>query len=265
MPWPPALWCSTRTHPPSVAGARPPTAASLAAAVGADPATALGDQVRRRGAVLRADLEAVGIPTADDAAVQVVGGWLVDPGTWQQWQQSLRAGVEERTRTDPLDPRLRVEAARRLVGVPDRSLVVALAEAAGLSYADGRVSTVDFHHGWLGSAETGMAQLEQHLALQPFLAPEKPDLDRWRLGVPALAAAERTGRVVRLAPDVVLLPTGPAQAMRVLAALPQPFTTSQARQALNTTRRVAIPLLEYLDRRGWTLRLDSGHRQVKRA
>lgn len=246
-------------------GAAAERAASLAAAVGADPAAALGDQVRRRGAVLRADLEAVGIPTADDAAVQVVGGWLVDPGTWQQWQQSLRAGVEERTRTDPLDPRLRVEAARRLVGVPDRSLVVALAEAAGLSYADGRVSTVDFHHGWLGSAETGMAQLEQHLALQPFLAPEKPDLDRWRLGVPALAAAERTGRVVRLAPDVVLLPTGPAQAMRVLAALPQPFTTSQARQALNTTRRVAIPLLEYLDRRGWTLRLDSGHRQVKRA
>jgi selenocysteine-specific elongation factor len=50
--------------------------------------------------------------------------------------------------------------------------------------------------------------------------------------------------------------------MRILAGLPQPFTTSEARQALNTTRRVAIPLLEHLDSRGWTRRLDAGHREV---
>jgi len=63
---------------------------------------------------------------------------------------------------------------------------------------------------------------------------------------------------------VVLLPTGPALAMRVLSGLPQPFTTSEARQALDPTRRVAIPLLEHLDRRGWTRRLDAGHREVVR-
>ena len=37
----------------------------------------------------------------------------------------------------------------------------------------------------------------------------------------------------------------------------------EARQALGTTRRVAIPLLEHLDRRGWTIRVDGGHRRVK--
>ena len=115
----------------------------------------------------------------------------------------------------------------------------------------------------LGAAEAGLAEVVAQLERSPFLAPEKPDLDRWGLGVPELAAAERTGRLVRLAPDVVLLPSGPAQAMRVLAGLSQPFTTSEARQALATTRRVAIPLLEHLDRRGWTLRLDGGHRRVK--
>jgi len=46
--------------------------------------------------------------------------------------------------------------------------------------------------------------------------------------------------------------------------LPQPFTTSQARQALGTTRRVAIPLLELLDGRGWTRRLDGSLREVAR-
>jgi selenocysteine-specific elongation factor len=52
--------------------------------------------------------------------------------------------------------------------------------------------------------------------------------------------------------------------MRVLARLPQPFTTSEARRALTTTRRVAIPLLEHLDGLGWTRRLDPGHREIVR-
>jgi selenocysteine-specific elongation factor len=50
--------------------------------------------------------------------------------------------------------------------------------------------------------------------------------------------------------------------MRELAALPQPFTTSEARKVLGTTRRVAIPLLEYLDSRGWTRRLDANRRTI---
>ena len=52
--------------------------------------------------------------------------------------------------------------------------------------------------------------------------------------------------------------------MRELARLPQPFTTSQARQAWGTTRRVAIPLLEHLDARGWTRREDGTTRSIVR-
>ena len=70
--------------------------------------------------------------------------------------------------------------------------------------------------------------------------------------------------MLRLSEEVVLLPTAPALAMRELARLDQPFTASQARQALGTTRRIAIPLLEHLDARGWTRRVDAGHREVVR-
>ena len=52
--------------------------------------------------------------------------------------------------------------------------------------------------------------------------------------------------------------------IRDRARLEQPFTTSEARQALGTTRRVAIPLLEHLDGRGWTRRVDAGHREIVR-
>ena len=42
----------------------------------------------------------------------------------------------------------------------------------------------------------------------------------------------------------------------LLATLAQPFTASDARQAWGTTRRVAIPLLELLDARGITRRVE---------
>ncbi len=227
-----------------------------------DPAAVLADRVRRAGAVRTADLAAVGVSTEDPSRVRTVGDWLVDPATWDRWQVELRGALEEQARRTPLDPRLTADAARRRLDLPDRALLPPLAAAAGLTHTDGRVARPDAGTD-LGPAEAGMLALEAHLAADPFAAPERPELDAWGLGVPELAAAERVGRVVRLAPDMVLLPTGPALAMRTLAGLSQPFTTSEARQALGTTRRVAIPLLEHLDRRGWTVRVDGGHRRVR--
>ena len=243
-------------------GAAAARAGALAHVEEADPAEVLAEQVRRRGAVRTAELTALGVPTGAVEQVHVSGPWLVDRDLWQRWQADLAAAVDAHAAGHPLDPRLSAEAARRSVGIPDRELLVAVATAAGLDHAGGRVARPCAGDD-LGAAEAGLAEVVAQLERSPFLAPEKPDLDRWGLGVPELAAAERTGRLIRLAPDVVLLPSGPAQAMRVLAGLPQPFTTSEARQALATTRRVAIPLLEHLDRRGWTLRLDGGHRRVK--
>ncbi|WP_407937931.1 SelB domain-containing protein [Mycobacterium interjectum] len=44
--------------------------------------------------------------------------------------------------------------------------------------------------------------------------------------------------------------------------MPQPFTVSEARRALSTTRRVAVPLLEQLDARHATRRGPDGTRTV---
>ena len=49
----------------------------------------------------------------------------------------------------------------------------------------------------------------------------------------------------------------------MLAGLPQPFTTAEARKALGTTRRVAIPLLEFLDRARITERLPDDRRRLR--
>ncbi|MGI8456725.1 MAG: SelB C-terminal domain-containing protein, partial [Propionibacteriaceae bacterium] len=245
-------------------GAAQTRAATLDRLPTASPSEVLAEQVRRRGAVTRTELMALGVTVPSTPLVRVSGDWLVDPDVWAGWQQALAAAVAQRATSTPLDPRLPVDGVARRLGVPDRVLLVALAEAAGLRVGDGRVESAADPVSDLGPAEDGVRWLEHRLRDRPFAAPDRPELDAWGLGVRELAAAERAGRVLRLDTDLVLLPSGPALAMRTLAGLPQPFTTSAARQALDTTRRVVIPLLEHLDRRGWTRRLDPTHREVRR-
>jgi selenocysteine-specific elongation factor len=84
------------------------------------------------------------------------------------------------------------------------------------------------------------------------------------LGPSALAAAVRAGALLRIAGGIVLLPGADATAAALLAKLPQPFTASEARQALDTSRRVVIPLLEHLDRLGYTERVDETRRRCRR-
>lgn len=249
----------------------------LAAATGA---VDLETEVHRRGAMRTQDASALGLDVgrhatsdarlapADDRtegadAVVRHGEWLVDREVWRQWGDALRAALEAQVRDEPLEPTLTLEAARAAAGPPDRSLVPALAGETGLEVAAGRVGLPGVTAS-LGKAEEGLRRIEERLGESPFAAPERPELDAVGLGPREVAAAVRTGRLVRLPDDVLLLPSAPARAMRVLAALPQPFTTSEARQALGTTRRVVIPLLEHLDGRGWTRRLDGSHRQVVR-
>jgi selenocysteine-specific elongation factor len=232
------------------------------ALAGADGVPDLAAEVARRGAARRADLEALGVPLRDLGAVHVQGEWLVDPGCWAGWREQLVAAVDAHLAAAPLEAGLPAETARQLLGLPDPRLLPALAQQAGLEGSAGRLRRPGAPPD-LGPAEPGVSALESRLRENAFAAAEAPELAALHLGPRELAAAERAGRLVRVGGDVALLPDGPARAMRVLAALPQPFTLSAARQALGTTRRVAVPLLEHLDRRGWTRRVDGNLREVR--
>jgi selenocysteine-specific elongation factor len=68
---------------------------------------------------------------------------------------------------------------------------------------------------------------------------------------------------VRIADGVYLAPGMAGQARARLAALAAPFTVSQARQAWGTSRRVAVPLMEWLDGQGVTQRLPDNTRRLR--
>jgi selenocysteine-specific elongation factor len=109
----------------------------------------------------------------------------------------------------------------------------------------------------------GVRAVLTDLAAAPFLAPEAGRLRELGLDARAIAAAARAGLLLRVSEQIVLAPDAEARAARVLAGLPQPFTTAEARLALGTTRRVAIPLLEHLDRARITQRLPDDRRRLR--
>ena len=121
-----------------------------------------------------------------------------------------------------------------------------------------------------GAAEPAAAAVQRavdgvraRLAADPFAAPEAGDLTAAGLGVRELAAAVRSGQLVRIADGVYLAPGIAEEARARLADVPQPFTLSQARQAWGTSRRVAVPLMEWLDARGVTVRLPDNTRRLR--
>ncbi|MGN7250405.1 selenocysteine-specific translation elongation factor [Arthrobacter sp. SAFR-014] len=234
---------------------------------GLDAAGDVLGEVAGRGAVQEQHLRRLGLLPAHDAeapsGVFVFGDWWVHAPLFEAWQHRLRTALEVLLERDPLAPGLSQGAARDLLELPDERLLAPVVRDAGLEQEGGHVRLPGSHAN-LGAAGSAVAELERRLAADAFHAPEADELATLGLGVRELAAAERAGRLLRLRDGVVLLPTAPALAMRELARLEQPFTTSQARQVLGTTRRVAVPLLEYLDSRGWTRRLDAGHRTIVR-
>jgi selenocysteine-specific elongation factor len=259
-------------------------AAAAARELGSWPEPPGAADLLRRHRLLRAsDAAAMGLR---DLPAPVSGDWLADPAHWRRLRELLVAAVAAHAERDPLAPGLPVDAARAELGLPDRSLVAALAsvrEGAGsIGVSGGYLRPGTDAEQPPGTeratrpqppappslpapvAKAVQAVLDD-LANAPFSAPDSERLRVLGLDNRGAAAAERTGLLWRLPGNVVLAPGAGDRAARILAGLPQPFTVAEARQALKSTRRVVIPLLEWLDREGITRRLPDDRRIMRDA
>jgi selenocysteine-specific elongation factor len=248
-------------------GAAARRAAELADVHGPDAA----GELRRRGVVRRVDLVAMGVPAQQVDALRAPGaaGHLLDPELATALGGRLAAAVAAHDAADPLDPGLPLEAARRALDLPDARLVEVVLRHGGdgrpteaLTLRDGRVATLA-GAGLPPAVRAALEELRADLQQRPFDAPEAARLAALGLGPRQLASLVRSGELLRVADGVVLLPGADDRAVAVLATLGPEFSLSAARQALGTTRRVAVPLLELLARSGRTERTaDGGHRLV---
>ena len=243
-----------------------PSDATTTAAASPSPFTDPTAYVQRVGYVPVGKLQRAGFAVDDPAAppqgIIAFRQWWIAAREITRWKNQLLVALDKHAQDNPLAAGMPRKAAMDALDLQEDALLGIAVAAAKVEQTDG-VLRVPGHKVDLGAAEASVAKLEAWLADDPFAAPEADELQELRLGAKQLAAAENAGRLLRLGQGIVLLPGAPEEAKKRIAQLEQPFTLSAARKALSTTRRVAIPLLEYLDEQSITRRLDGGLRELR--
>jgi selenocysteine-specific elongation factor len=140
--------------------------------------------------------------------------------------------------------------------------LVELLLGSQMTLIQGRVHVAGPVSGLPDAVRSAIATLRAELERRPFAAPEAHRLAELGLGAKQLAAAVRAGELLKIANGIYLAPGADDDAVERLRGLPTPFTLSQARQALDTTRRVTVPIMELLARRGSSRQLPDGTHEL---
>lgn len=278
-----ALWTVTVLDPaPPALGRRGAAArraaslAPLALALAHGGAPDPGAEVQRRGLASLDLLRRIGVPIPEGVGVQA-GGDVADRDRAEQAAARAIEAIREHDAAHPIDPGVPPAELADQVGLPAPLLRAVLPETVQLKQgrlhvvqapADsppgaGLPAPVAAPPALPAAIERALNALAADFAQRPFAAPTADRLRELGLDQRSLAAAAKAGRVLRPAPGIALPADAEARATRILADLPQPFTAAEARQAWGTSRRVALPLLEYLDARRITRRLPDDRRELR--
>lgn len=212
-------------------------------------------EVARFGAIDSIRLKALGIVPPTDS------NWHMDPEWLARRRQDIYDLIVAHDQANPANPGMPPAQVVASLDLPIPSgVVVSDLLDPRLRVIDGKITSQSVQ--LPPRVDQGLAQWAKAYGDAPFQAPTIEELRSWGLTEKDLAAAARLKRVFLPATGVVLSPRTPRLALEVLRGLPQPFTTSQARQAWGTSRRVAIPLLEFFDRARITRRLPDNRREI---
>ncbi len=227
------------------------------------------DGIARRNALLRpstfstAEIEAAitALSTAETALA--AGDWIADSARWKKACEAMAAAVNAEHRAHPERPGLAMEALRPLtqkafpIGDVFAELLDSLCQNGFKRQAKYLV------------ALTHKPALPPHLraagekirqALTEADPPARKILAGTSEGSQALRFLIEAGEVIEVSPELAM---SAAQFNRFRMLLKKHLrahgkaTASELRQALGTTRRILIPLLEKMDRDGVTLRQDN--------
>ncbi|MGV9313780.1 SelB domain-containing protein [Streptomyces sp. NPDC003691] len=215
-------------------------------ALAAHPGTPdAGHETEARGLVRAETLRRIGVDCS--AAAPVTGDWLVSSAERRRIAAAVTAATADG------EPAEAAVLSRRL-GLPDRALLAALLPPDRALRA-GRIVRADRADPLPAAARALVARLEAALGRGELLAPTPAELAALGVGRRDLALAVRTGRLVRLSDTVHMAAGAPEHAAEALTPFSEhPFTVSEARIRWNVPRRIALPLIEHLDRTGITRR-----------
>ena len=193
----------------------------------------------------------------------VVGGDLaVDPALWRTIRQSARDAIDGEHRAHPERPGLALSELRKALDrqLPFRELFdVLVADLCANEFSQAGVAIRRATHrpALPQYLEAVGAKVRAGLAAKPLEPPSRKELAPDALAQQALRFLLQTGEAIELGEEVVFSADGFARATEIVKKVLVDHgsaTASELRQALGTSRRIVIPLLERLDKDGVTRR-----------
>ena len=248
--------------PPGRAGPAPE--ARLASWARADRDALPGLLADERGAV-RA-LDAALLTGSEAPGGIVVGSWFVRPGLVDEVERNVAERLRAHHEAHPLEEGAEIGAVRAAVTavlradrVPaDPELVEAMIQGLAdraVVVMSGSVMHLPDHGVSLDEHDDTVVRLldaigGEHATMPPTI----DELERSGIERSVVEAAGRAGLVVQVSPDLIFSPAVVGRALAVVRAAPDGITVSVFREALETSRKFALPLLEHFDRTGVTRR-----------
>jgi selenocysteine-specific elongation factor len=222
--------------------------------------------VADRGAVRASDvrmLTGVAPREAMQGGAVSLDSWLISPQLADEAAQRLTAALADLHARHPLRPGMEVADARTLLAEFDGRMgdagladaFLASLVAAGRVARQGTIVRLPGHSTTTAGREDADRLLAAVAAAEPT-PPSVKELVGSGFGMELIRAACAEGRLVRVSADIVMTPAllSRAEALIRDRAMPSGLTVSGFREALGTSRRFALPLLEYFDARGVTRR-----------
>jgi selenocysteine-specific elongation factor len=156
--------------------------------------------------------------------------------------------VEEYRAQHPLEPGIGLGTLARSLSLTEDLARLVVERSAELEMKGSVVSRVGVEHREVAADSRWPPIREKLRALDP------PPIRELGIGPDLLRALTRSGEVVRVSDDLVYLPEEIDEVITLVRTFDSPFTVSEFRTRAGVSRKYAVPLLEYTDREGITLR-----------
>jgi selenocysteine-specific elongation factor len=223
--------------------------------------------VMERGAIRAGDLAVlVGLAPSHVPGARRAGAWWVSEDLYAGVKHAVTGAIGGFHAEHPLREGADLSLARSAAAEPferagrgaDPGLVEALVEdlvAGGVLHRTGSEIRLSSHRVALDERREEVDRLVEAVAAGGTAPPTVPELIRAGFSREVVDAAGRAGAIVRVSTDIVLTPEFVGRAEEVLRREGTAgVTVSAFREELGTSRKYALPLLEWFDQRGITRR-----------
>jgi selenocysteine-specific elongation factor len=207
---------------------------------------------------------------AQEGKIVLAGNILIDAQRWRAARERAVAAIDERHRKRPEQVGLPLAELRTVLAkdLPhDESFDALIADLCKVDFV--RAGAEIRRRAHSPALPTGLqaagTKLRAALGAKPFDPPSRSHLISDAASQQALRFLVHTGEAIELSEDVVMTAENVARAAALIRQFIRthgPATVSDLRQALGSSRRVVVPLLERLDRDGVTSR--QGEKRVLR-